>query len=119
MVGRGKPVHVGVFGVPGELFFCVDTGVFLNASHGGVVVHRAVHPGKQFLIAHGVERVEVSLRIETPCFVDESGFYHFFHAAVDTVEELFARQVESDFQNAERPLLHAVGAQFRIGASCL
>ena len=64
VVGRGKPMHVGIFGIPRKLLLGVDARVFLQPRHGSREIHRAVEIGKHLLVAYGVERIEVAQRID-------------------------------------------------------
>ena len=99
------PSDVRIFGEPCHLLFSIDAGVLSDAVERHVEWPVAVEVSKDFFVAHGVEGVALAEWEHPLRLFEKSGFDHGGGAAVDAVEEFGAWALQSDFDNAKRPLL--------------
>ena len=71
----------------------------------------AVEVGKQLLIAHGVERVEMPKREYSSGFLLKAFVNHLQYSGVDALVEFLTRAVEPYLDDVERPLLLLMGTE--------
>ena len=106
-----KPAHRRVSFIPCELFATVSSGVALNACDGIFQRAKSVEIFKEFLVAHRVERILCTERIDVQHFFHPSLVDHLQHALVDTVIQFIAVAVEPYFHGLEPSWCSTVGAE--------
>ena len=113
-----EPADLLVFLIPRQLFAGIAAGVALDALYSLVERPLAFHVFEHLLVSHGVEGIQLSLRIHLLRLFKQSFLHHLVHTAVDALVEFFAGACESYLNDAEGAGFLLLFAEGGVGLAC-